>query len=410
MPEKIIFIPLFILLATVAWCGGSQEDQPQRGEPDTETVHSGEGDGLTPTDQSGQTGYTDFTSGTAEVIKENMMPLFEEGMYRELSTEEQIFLDHYIPEGIPGSLHVGYFRSGETKLAAYLFSPQTNDADFSGSDAAGSAADSSGSDVVRAAAAGSADSEIPVKGTVLLLHGYLDHTLSNRYLIRFLLKQNYAVAAFDLHGHGLSGGEPVHIDDFREYAEGLARFINLLNQTDYLPIPPPRVAVAHSTGCSVLMEMNSVYGNPFDRVIFAAPLVQAVGWRVSGLGVRLADPFSDEVFRRFGGSSSNREHEDFVKNRDPLQSRRVPFSWVYAHENWVERMKDIPADNRFAPIILQGEEDSVVDDSYNIPFLREKYPEAQIFFIPEAEHSLFNEVPEIRNEVFEEILDILEVH
>ncbi|MBF9015920.1 MULTISPECIES: alpha/beta hydrolase [unclassified Oceanispirochaeta] len=346
MRKADFFIPIFIIFSFIMlWSQGSQE----------------------PLD-------TEFTALRAESIRKNLMPLFEEDKYRELTSDEEIFLKHYSADDFPGTARIGMFYSRDKKLAAYLFKPDTP----------------------------------AVKGTVYLLHGYLDHTLSNRYLIRFLLEQGYAVLGFDLPGHGLSEGEPAAIDDFREYSTALVRFFNHSMRLSNEKLPGPRIALAHSTGCSVIMETVSLYGNIFDRIIMVSPLVHSVGWRYTPLGISLAEPFTDSVFRRFGGSSSNKEHEDFVEHGDPLQSRTVPFSWIYAHADWFDRMELLPVNEDLSLSIIQGEEDSVVDFKFNIPFLLEKYPAAVIYKIPEGEHSLLNEIPEIRESVFTQILEIIE--
>jgi hypothetical protein len=58
--------------------------------------------------------------------------------------------------------------------------------------------------------------EIP-KATVIIVHGYLDHSGLYGRLIRWSLEQNYNVICFDLPGHGLSSGEPANIDSFATY-------------------------------------------------------------------------------------------------------------------------------------------------------------------------------------------------
>ena len=48
--------------------------------------------------------------------------------------------------------------------------------------------------------------------TVILLHGYLNHTGQFKNLIRYLLENGFAVAAYDLPGHGFSTGERAAIE------------------------------------------------------------------------------------------------------------------------------------------------------------------------------------------------------
>jgi alpha-beta hydrolase superfamily lysophospholipase len=346
-----LFFPLLIIFSTMTlWAGGNQDVL-----------------------------NADFSSEDVEAVRQNLMPLFEEDFYRDLSSDEQRFLRHYSAYEIPGTVRMGTFNSGEKKLAAYLFMPDSS----------------------------------KLKGTVYLLHGYLDHTLSNSSMIHFLLENDYAVLGFDFPGHGLSEGEPAAIDDFREYSSALLSFVNRSRSYKGIELTGPYIALAHSTGCSVIMETLALQGNIFDslfdRFILTAPLVHSVGWKFTSLGIGLAEPFTDSVFRRFGGSNSNKEHQDFMENNDPLQSRTVPFSWVYAQADWFERMKLVPVNETAVFHIIQGEKDSVVDYKYNIPFLLEKYPGSQVYRFPEGGHSLFNEVPEIRDPVFTKILEIIEI-
>src|SRR4030043_464172 len=55
------------------------------------------------------------------------------------------------------------------------------------------------------------------KATVFILHGYLNHCGLLSKLIKYLVEAGFAVAVYDLPGHGLSSGEPTAIDDFSQY-------------------------------------------------------------------------------------------------------------------------------------------------------------------------------------------------
>ena len=55
------------------------------------------------------------------------------------------------------------------------------------------------------------------KGSVVIVHGYLDHTGLYGHLIKQLLERQLTVVCFDLIGHGLSSGEPASIDSFDQY-------------------------------------------------------------------------------------------------------------------------------------------------------------------------------------------------
>jgi len=310
-----------------------------------------------------------FTPVTVLTVREQIQPLYSQASGYKQATLD--FFSHYGADEIPGTIQFGTFQSGGLKMAAYIFKPT---------------------------------GDVSSKGTVYLLHGYLDHTLSNTLLIRTLVANHYTVAAFDLPGHGFSEGKTADIDDFNEYALHFRRFLNITEGA----LPPPFHFLGHSTGCSVYMEYLTMYDNDFGAVIFVSPLVKSWGWRLTPLGLALTGSFKDEVGRRFGVSSSNKDLGNFVEYHDPLQSRTVPYHWVYSYMDWSKRME--LTEPRESPVlhILQGRKDRVVDYRYNIPFLLEKYPRSDVKYYTDGEHSLFNEPPLIRDEVFQDILNLLE--
>ncbi|QEN08005.1 alpha/beta fold hydrolase [Oceanispirochaeta crateris] len=310
-----------------------------------------------------------FGSQDISAVKEQMTPL--ENHNTQYFPETLAFLAHYSADQVPGPLEFGWFLSEERKIAAYLFRTPGE----------------------------------PAAGTVYLLHGYLDHSLSNTGVIRFLVEHNYNVAAFDLPGHGMSEGVPVDIDDFSEYAFCLKRFKALTESS----LEGPFFALGHSTGSSVILEYTNLYENDFKALILTSPLVKNFAWRLTALGLFLGDPFMDDIKRRFGGSSSNEEFEYFTEHNDPLQSQRIPFHWIYANTNWIKRMEQIPPREDLVFHILQGRKDTVVDYRHNIPFLMEKYPHSDVIYYDEGEHSLFNEIPALRHKVYQDILTILEL-
>ena len=97
------------------------------------------------------------------------------------------------------------------------------------------------------------------KGSVVLLHGYMDHVGLYNHLIHSLLDAGYSVLAFDLPGHGLSSGEQAGIDDFSDYQKVLQEL--MLHAKKQLP--KPWYLVGQSTGGAIAMDylMNKQKNN-----------------------------------------------------------------------------------------------------------------------------------------------------
>jgi lysophospholipase len=241
------------------------------------------------------------------------------------------------------------------------------------------------------------------RGTVYLVHGYLDHTGLLTGFIEDLLIRGYAVVAFDLPGHGLSSGQQAGIDDFGQYG---GVFSDLYSATRE-KMPGPHHLVAHSTGCSMVLDLIQAGGSlPFERVIMLAPLVRSKGWGWSRFGTAVAGGLVKTVPRQFRKNSSEAAYVKFVEDEDPLQSLEVPMSWVKALQAWNDKAENYdirPTDL----LIIQGTRDVIVQWKYNMDFLSEKLPNARIELIEGANHQLMNESKEYRLPVFKMIGDYL---
>jgi alpha-beta hydrolase superfamily lysophospholipase len=241
------------------------------------------------------------------------------------------------------------------------------------------------------------------KATVFVLHGYLNHCGQLRHLIRFLIEAGYAVAAFDMLGHGLSGGQRGAIEDFSQYSRALADFVNVVDEH----LDGPYHIIGFSTGGSAAMDYLFTHkDNVFDTVILAAPLVRYCGWQQTKTGFRLCKPFADSVPRMHRENSSDKEFLEFNRSRDFLHLQTVPLKWVEALHNWNDRIADLSACEAKVKVI-QGTSDATVDWKFNIEFIREKFTHAQITIIEGARHELFNESADIRKQVFSKISSYL---
>ena len=91
---------------------------------------------------------------------------------------------------------------------------------------------------------------VGAKGTVVLVHGYLDHTGLYRNLIAELIRRQFAVVCFDLIGHGLSSGERGYIADYSEYVRQLNQVIQATSEL----FPGPLQGIGQSTGGAILLK------------------------------------------------------------------------------------------------------------------------------------------------------------
>jgi len=240
------------------------------------------------------------------------------------------------------------------------------------------------------------------KGTVVIMHGYLNHCGQLKYAIRHLLESGYAVCAYDMPGHGLSTGKDAWMDDFDKYAKVMQDFKPIVAER----CPGPYYVMAFSHGaCPVIQTHLEGKEDFFEKTILIAPLVRPVHWKHAQFSYRLYWAFRDSVPRIVSKNTSDKEFLDFNRSRDFLHKQRVPLIWVRALEKWNGKVQTLDATGS-KMLVIQGDKDSTVDWKYNTKFLAEKFDTKEII-LKNGKHELFNEKEEIKNKVFTEINNYL---
>lgn len=241
------------------------------------------------------------------------------------------------------------------------------------------------------------------QATVILLHGYLNHTGQFRHLVRFLLENNYAVAAFDLPGHGLSSGEKAFIDSFDQYVTATQAFVNLIK----VQMKGPLHTIGFSTGAAILIEMLlENIADDFERIVLAAPLIHWSAYEQSKGTYKVYSSFTDKIARFHRKNSSDKDYLIFNKTQDYLHSKHLSLKWVKALFDWNEKIEPMGSCDKEV-LILQGDKDGTVDWKYNLKLMNEKFPNAKLEMISGANHELFNEAPEYKRQTLDEISDYL---
>ena len=241
--------------------------------------------------------------------------------------------------------------------------------------------------------------------TVILLHGYLNHTGQFRNLIRYLLENGFAVAVYDLPGHGLSSGETAAIDSFDQYVQTTQDFMRVIRK--YLD--GSYHAIGFSTGAAVLVEMMlENIATDFEKIVMAAPLIHWSAYEQSKGTYKVYNQFTDKITRFHRKNSSDKEYLIFNKTQDYLNAKHLSLKWVKALFDWNDKIEPMAACNRDV-LVLQGDKDGTVEWHYNIDLIGKKFPNATIQMIPGANHELFNEAPEYKQQVLEFVSDFLSV-
>ena len=108
----------------------------------------------------------------------------------------------------------------------------------------------------------------PRKAILIILHGLKDHSGRYTELAEMAAKNGFAVYAYDVRGHGKSGGKRAYVNNFSDLVDDLDTFVKNLRRQN----PNTRIfAFGHSMGGTTitLATVNDVI--PFDGVILSAP-------------------------------------------------------------------------------------------------------------------------------------------
>ncbi|MGE3724196.1 MAG: alpha/beta hydrolase [Candidatus Sericytochromatia bacterium] len=237
------------------------------------------------------------------------------------------------------------------------------------------------------------------RGTIFLTHGYFVHAGIQHYAVKEFLGLGYAVLTIDLPGHGLSTGKQADISQFSDYTDTFQAVTEFAQNQ----VPHPLLAVGHSTGAAGIWSyLLRTPDHPFQAVVLAAPLVRSHLWELSLAGFTVGQAFLTELPRIVRSTTSDPDFMDFVQ-RDPLQYFNTPVNWVRALITWNEQVVESFPPSQLPTLIVQGDRDEVVDWKFNLPFLKRKFPKAQIQMVNGASHDLFWENAQLRQDIFARI-------
>jgi len=236
------------------------------------------------------------------------------------------------------------------------------------------------------------------QGTLLLVHGYMDHAALLRNLVQHLLGGGWDVVVYDLPGHGLSAGEPLSIDSFFHYADQLDA---LLAMPELRADGIPRL-IGHSTGAAIIttLLLRAPHWGGAGAPILLAPLLRPTHWRLIRLKYHGLRHLLRRVKRLLQDNSHDQQFLRFLRQQDPLQHRYIPVKWVGAMLSWIQWVEQQPGVD-LRPLIIQGTADRTVEWRVNLQQFARLYREPEVVLIDGGMHNLVNEAPPWRSQVFE---------
>ena len=235
--------------------------------------------------------------------------------------------------------------------------------------------------------------------TVVLLHGFLDHSFTNRILIGEFLRKGFRVVAGDMPGHGRSSGIRGGIlafEEYDDYFDGLLRYWDVRPQESF--------AAGHSTGCSLLVNYSRRDKANFRGFIMAAPLIKMNYQLLIDKSIDLAQDWIKVMPVRKTKSCRNKAFLKF-KWKDPLGVKRFSLDWIKAMVEWNRNWTDFDSSQKV--LILQGNKDNVVEWKNNLPLLERCYSSCRTIYYRKGRHHILNESDRLRKDVYGDIFAFL---
>lgn len=109
------------------------------------------------------------------------------------------------------------------------------------------------------------------KAAIVIVHGYAEHSTRYNHIAEYLVRSGYAVYAFDLRGHGKSGGSRVFISSFNKYLSDLDRFLAHLNKQEP---DKPIFLLGHSMGGTIVSLFAITRGPGVNGIILTSPFLK----------------------------------------------------------------------------------------------------------------------------------------
>ncbi|MBP7997895.1 MAG: lysophospholipase [Chloroflexi bacterium] len=248
------------------------------------------------------------------------------------------------------------------------------------------------------------------RGVVALVHGFGEHSGRHETIARPLLAEGFAVYGFDHRGHGHSPGKRGFIQQWSEFRDDVAAFLNMIRQEN---VARPLFLFGHSLGGLIVLEYALHHPQNLSGVIASAPLLAQAG--ISPLLISLSKVLSRlwpglNLDTRLDINGISRDSAEAKRYQDdPLvHSLGTPrlatgiaqaTAWTLAHApEW-----------KLPLYVYHGTGDTIVPISGSRTFFAQvNIPDKQWREFAEGRHELHHDL--CRDEVFHTLIEWLNAH
>jgi alpha-beta hydrolase superfamily lysophospholipase len=255
---------------------------------------------------------------------------------------------------------------------------------------------------------------------VIFQHGMIEHQGRHTELYDALFRafgEKLIVSVMDLFGHGLSGGDRGHIEDFQVFIKDYEQFSNICFDKFYLAYNIKTILGSHSLGglISIKAVTDKAIKLPFsvDAMFFSNPCISAKMALPKGV-IDFADSLPELVskvkipliYNAYDLTGDEQKAQEFI--HDHLISKSVSIKLgveTYLATKQISSLSyffDVPS------LFILSDNDKVVDNHKTKLFITGMDKElVKMKVFPNTKHDILNET--CRNDVFQEIIDYIKL-
>ena len=199
--------------------------------------------------------------------------------------------------------------------------------------------------------------DIPLnsKAIILLVHGFGEHLGRYEYVKDKLLEYGYGVIRVDNRGHGRSGGERGHIDNFKDFASDIDDIVCFVKRENpSIPI----FMLGHSMGGFIAVLYGILYKNKLSGQILSAAATSTPS-HAKGSKMTIAK-FINRFFPKI--RMANPLAKDLEKNSEDiliLKNATINF-YIEFLVKGIEWIRENFVNYEYPCLILHGGDDNIV--------------------------------------------------
>jgi lysophospholipase len=229
--------------------------------------------------------------------------------------------------------------------------------------------------------------------SVLLVHGMSEHGRCYQHVAESMVARGWNVILPDLRGHGRSGGDHIHVNDFAEYVADLKRVLDASGVR-----AENTVLVGHSMGGLISARFVQQFPGRVSALALLSPLL-GVRARISPFTVALARLISlvrprSRFRKRTKREDSTRNEEALTRgDADRLIRESVTAAWYFAMRHALRTVWDLAEQISCPILVMQAGADLIVDPAAPQGWLqRVGSADKSLRMFPDHYHELLNEI------------------